>query len=134
MSLKLERKAGRCPVSEGRRTLLPAIILLAGILPGSILPAQEEASSKWDEIARSVTIYRDAWGVPHIFGPTDSSVVFGHLYAQAEDHFWQLEENFILATGRGAEVHGEKSLPEDILVRALEIRRLSIEEYERSSP
>ena len=23
-----------------------------------------------------VTIYRDEWGVPHIYGPTDASVVF----------------------------------------------------------
>ncbi len=134
MTLIPEREAARCPVSEDRRMLLAAILLLAGILPGPMLSAQQESSSRWDQVARSVTIYRDAWGVPHIFGPTDSSVVFGHLYAQAEDNFWQLEENFILATGRGAEVHGEKSLPADILVRALEIRRLSIEEYERSSP
>ncbi len=134
MTLKPERKTGRCPAPGSRRTLLPAIILLAGIFSGAALQAGENVSSRWEQVARSVTIYRDAWGVPHIFGPTDSSVVFGHLYAQAEDNFWQLEENFILATGRGAEVHGEKFLPADILVRALEIRRLSIEEYERSPP
>ena len=97
-------------------------------------PAQESPASRWDELAHSVTIHRDAWGVPHIFGPSDSSVVFAHLYAQAEDNFWQVEENFILATGRAAEVHGEEALPGDVLVRALEVRRLSIEEYERSGP
>ena len=97
-------------------------------------PAQESPASRWDELAHSVTIHRDAWGVPHIFGPSDSSVVFAHLYAQAEDNFWQVEENFILATGRAAEVHGEEALPGDVLVRALEVRRLSIQEYERSGP
>src|ERR1035441_8483836 len=40
------------------------------------------------EIARSVTIYRDTYGVPHIFGPTDASCVFGYAYAQAEENFW----------------------------------------------
>jgi acyl-homoserine lactone acylase PvdQ len=29
------------------------------------------------QIARSVTIYRDTYGVPHVFGPTDASCVFG---------------------------------------------------------
>ncbi len=134
MSPHQESKRGRWRVPGTHWTLLPAIVLLAGLCQGAVLHAQEDTSSRWEQVARSVTIYRDPWGVPHIFGPTDSSVVFGHLYAQAEDNFWQVEENFILATGRGAEVHGEKSLPEDILVRALEIRRLSIEEYERSSP
>ncbi len=28
-----------------------------------------------------VTIHRDEWGVPHIYGPTDASVVFGAAYA-----------------------------------------------------
>jgi acyl-homoserine lactone acylase PvdQ len=37
-----------------------------------------------------VTIYRDEWGVPHIYGPTDASVVFGAAYAQAEDNWWQV--------------------------------------------
>ena len=79
MTLIPEREAARCPVSEDRRMVLAVILLLAGILPGPMLSAQQESPSRWDQVARSVTIYRDAWGVPHIFGPTDSSVVFGHL-------------------------------------------------------
>ena len=119
--------------------------VLKGVLPRLLLacaiagwrPAHCEETKDggdWNAVARSVTIHRDSWGVPHIYGPTDASVVFGHLYAQAEDNFWQIEENFILATGRAAEVHGEEALPGDLLVRALEIERLSMEEYERSAP
>ena len=51
----------------------------------------------WGAVARSVTIYRDSYGVPHVFGPTDASVVFGYLYAQAEDNFRQVEDNYIQA-------------------------------------
>ncbi len=88
----------------------------------------------WDQVAASVSIRRDEYGVPHIYGPTDASVVFGYLYAQAEDNFWQVEENYIRSLGRAAEVHGPDALPEDQLVRALEIPRLANEEYDRSSP
>jgi len=28
-------------------------------------------------------IYRDTYGVPHIYGKTDADVVFGLMYAQA---------------------------------------------------
>ena len=84
-----------------------------------------------DRLARTVTIYRDTYGVPHVFGYTDASTVFGFAYAQAEDNFWRVEENFILALGRGSELYGEKSLNEDRLNHALEIPRLARAEYSR---
>jgi acyl-homoserine lactone acylase PvdQ len=95
-----------------------------------------------NEIARSVTIYRDTYGVPHVYGPTDASVVFGFIYAQAEDNFPQIEENYIRALARASEIYGESSvgtfegasLGDDFLVKLLEIPRLSIAEYERASP
>src|SRR5205814_5168003 len=51
-------------------------------------------------------IYRDSYGVPHIFGRSDADVVFGYGYAQAEDGFRQLEDNYIHALGRAAEING----------------------------
>lgn len=83
---------------------------------------------------RSVTIYRDTYGVPHVYGPTDASVAFGLAWAQAEDNFEHLEDNFIRSLGRAAEVHGEAALQDDQIARALEIPRLSKEEYERAAP
>lgn len=86
------------------------------------------------EIARSVTIYRDTYGVPHVFGPTDAACVFGYAYAQAEDNFWQVEDSYIRALGRASEIYGEKTLDDDLVIRTLEIPRLAKAEYDRSSP
>ncbi len=82
-------------------------------------------------LAKMVIIYRDTYGVPHVFGRTDASTVFGFAYAQAQDNFWRVEENFISALGRLSEVHGEETLDEDRLNHALEIPRLAREEYAR---
>jgi len=82
-------------------------------------------------LAREVTIYRDIYGVPHVFGRTDASTAFGFAYAQAEDNFWRVEENFINALGRASELYGEKSLDEDRLNRALQIPTLAQSEYAR---
>ncbi len=82
-------------------------------------------------IARTVSIHRDEWGVPHVYGPTDASVVFGMAYAQAEDNFWQVEEGVIQSLGRAAEVYGEAALPSDLVRAALEVERLAREEYAR---
>jgi acyl-homoserine lactone acylase PvdQ len=90
-------------------------------------PKNDELS----QLARTVTIYRDTYGVPHVFGRTDASTVFGFAYAQAEDNFWRVEENFILALGRASELYGERALDEDRLNHALEIPRLAREEYAR---
>src|SRR5215813_2605525 len=87
-----------------------------------------------EKLAATVTIYRDRYGVPHVFGATDASTVFGFAYAQAEDNFWRVEENFILALGRASELYGEQSLEEDRRNRALEIPRLAREEYSRLDP
>jgi acyl-homoserine-lactone acylase len=85
-------------------------------------------------LAKTVTIRRDTFGVPHVYGPTDASCVFGFLYAQAEDYFWQIEDSYLRSLGRAAEVYGEASLPDDLVNRALEITRLSREEYTNASP
>src|SRR5262249_35793229 len=84
------------------------------------------------KIARTVTIYRDAYGVPHIYAPTDAACVFGLMYAQAEDNFWQLEDDYIRALGRAAEVYGERMLAGDVMRRAFDINQLSMAEYARA--
>ena len=84
--------------------------------------------------AATVTIHRDAWGVPHVSGPTDASVVFGYTYAQAQDNFWQIEDTLIQALGRYAEVMGEGGIGADYLNRALRLTHYAQQEYARSEP
>ena len=86
------------------------------------------------ELAKTVTVYRDTYGVPHVFGRTDASAAFGFAYAQAEDNFWRVEENYIHAIGRASELYGVETLDEDRLNRALEIPRLAQVEYRRLDP
>jgi len=86
------------------------------------------------QLAESVTIYRDAYGVPHIDGETDASVVFGFAYAQAEDFFWQVEDTYILSLGRYGEVLGARGLNSDLLNRAFEVVPRSQADYPQLEP
>jgi acyl-homoserine-lactone acylase len=95
-----------------------------------VLPARDAA----DRLAEAVTITRDEWGVPHIEGESDAAAVFGLAYAQAEDNYWQIEEDYIHALGRAAHWYGERYLAADMLKAAFEVERLSREEYEREPP
>lgn len=73
--------------------------------------------ARWRAAAQRVTIMRDKWGIPHIFGQTDADTVFGMLYAQAEDDFNRVELNYINALGRLAEVEGEKEVWRDLRMK-----------------
>ena len=111
------------------------LLVLGGDLSVALGQAKMRSAAKDPAaLAQDVTIYRDTYGVPHVFGRTDASTMFGFAYAQAEDNFWRVEQNFIYSLGRRAEVVGESGLNEDRRNRALEIPRLAKEEYERLDP
>jgi acyl-homoserine lactone acylase PvdQ len=59
------------------------------------------------EHASNVTIIRDSWGIPHVYGKTDADAVFGLMYAQCEESFERVERNYIEKLGRLSEIEGE---------------------------
>ncbi|MBY0588089.1 penicillin acylase family protein [bacterium] len=93
--------------------------------------ASEELSA--EKLASQVTIYRDSFGVPHIDAATDAAGLFASMYAQCEDYFWQVEDNYILSTGRYSEVHGKNGVASDLLNRAFEIVPTSQRDFETQS-
>ncbi|KAA3437635.1 acylase [Rufibacter hautae] len=87
---------------------------------------------KWEQQAARVTIIRDDFGVPHIYGKTDADAVFGLLYAQCEDDFNRVERNYLWAIGRLAEVEGEEMLYSDLRARLYMAQEEAIRNYEKS--
>ena len=69
----------------------------------------------------NVTIYRDTWGVPHIFGDTDIDVAYGLAYAHAEDDLFNIQGALLAARGKSASVYGKSHAPNDYMVQLLEI-------------
>ena len=110
------------------------VLVLLGPVPQAVPATAGTVDDRLEKLAASVTIYRDKWGVPHVFGSTDAAAVFGFMYAQAEDNFWQIEDSYIQAIGRAAEVEGLKMLDSDLINRALRIVELSKTEYAALSP
>ncbi|MCO5724589.1 acylase [Robiginitalea marina] len=89
---------------------------------------------RWEEQASRVTILRDDFGVPHVYGKSDADAVFGMLYAQCEDDFNRVEQNYIWAIGRLAEVEGEEALYSDLRARLFMSREEAVAAYENSPP
>ncbi|ADV48330.1 Glutaryl-7-aminocephalosporanic-acid acylase [Cellulophaga algicola DSM 14237] len=84
------------------------------------------------EYVTNVEIIRDDFGVPHIYGKTDADAVFGLLYAQCEDDFNRVEQNYIWATGRLAEVEGESALYSDLRAKLFMTEDEAKENYKNS--
>lgn len=84
--------------------------------------------------AKQVTIIRDNWGIPHIYGKTDADAVFGLLYAQCEDDFPRIELNYIEKLGRLSEVKGESMLYNDLEIRLLIDSTDAIADYKKAEP
>jgi len=102
-----------------------------------ISPAQKftnEEISRYQAQAKNVTIIRDNWGIPHIYGKTDADAVFGLLYAQCEDDFKRVEMNYIEKLGRMAEIKGEPELYNDLLIRLLIDSTEAIADYNKAEP
>ncbi|MDV7138020.1 acylase [Maribacter sp. TH_r10] len=87
---------------------------------------------RWEAQATNVEIIRDNFGVPHIYGKTDADAVFGLLYAQCEDDFNRVEQNYIWATGRLAEIEGKDALYSDLRAKLFMTEEEAKANYENS--
>ncbi len=98
--------------------LLALVIITSPIF----LQAQDFNKSeinRYQKTAKQITIIRDNWGVPHIYGKTDADAVFGLIYAQCEDDFRRVEMNYIEKLGRLSEINGISDVYNDLLNRII---------------
>ncbi len=96
-------------------------ILLLLLFPIQLLAQNftPQEIARWKKQAQQVSIIRDNWGIPHVYGKTDADAVFGLLYAQCEDDFKRVEINYIEKLGRTAELKGSPSIYDDLLMRMI---------------
>ena len=96
-----------------KSALVLTVVCLSLVSPA----AQERDHAAWARQAQAVTIIRDTWGIPHVYGKTDADAVFGVIYAQAEDDFNRVETNYLNAMGRLAEAEGESAIYRDLRMK-----------------
>ncbi|MGN6639532.1 MAG: penicillin acylase family protein [Mucilaginibacter sp.] len=82
--------------------------------------------------ANGVTIIRDNWGMPHIYGKTDAEAVFGLMYAECEENFKGIERNYLYQIGKQAEVDGEDKLYQDVQLQLIADSTEAIKDYQSS--
>jgi len=98
------------------KKLVLLFVCLSFVPLGAQRPANADAS-RWEQQAQNVTIVRDDWGIPHVYGKSDADAVFGVIYAQAEDDFNRVETNYLTSLGRLAEAEGESAIYQDLRMK-----------------
>jgi penicillin G amidase len=89
----------------------------------------ERGTVKLPGLTAPVSIVRDKFGVPHIYGKTSQDLFFAQGYVHAQDRFWQMEFWRRIGAGRLSELFGRSQLQTDIFLRTLGLARVAQEEY-----
>lgn len=87
------------------------------LLLASTVAVAEKPSAKADPDAGKIVVYRDEYGVPHIYAPTSEGGVYAMGYAQAEDRLEELLKNHLRATGEMAAAFGPAKVSNDVQSR-----------------
>src|SRR5204862_7803868 len=114
------RSTCRSPAISADRSPHPMprlAVCLAAVALAAPAGARAQDVARWERQGQSVTILRDDWGIPHVYGKTDADAVFGLIYAQAEDDFNRVETNYLNAMGRLAEAEGESRIYQDLRMK-----------------
>ena len=98
-------------VPVGTLTVLLALPLAAW---GADLPGAGADANK-------TVMYRDTWGVPHIYAPTVEGGLYAMGWAQAEDRPEELLKNFLRATGESARFDGPRAVKSDTVTLLFEL-------------
>ncbi len=77
-----------------------------------------------------VEVYRDSWGVPHVYASNPHDLFFAQGYVHAQDRFWQMEFWRRIGSGRLAEILGKSALENDRFIRTVGWHRTAAQELE----
>ncbi len=108
-------------------TFAIALLPAAGRQAGTIQAAADRDTGK-------IVVYRDEWGVPHIFAPTAEGGLYAMGYCQAEDRLEELLKNYLRAMGEVASVNGPSEFLGDLQARIWRHYEVAQKNYSRIRP
>lgn len=77
-----------------------------------------------------IDIVRDAYGVPHIFAPTDAGLAYGLAWAHAEDDFKTIQLGYLAGNALLSSYLKNKGIPADFITQFIGSEALIKKDYE----
>jgi len=126
-----------------RRILIGVVVVLALLivviavwLPLSIRSSfpQIDGEVRLSSLDAPVDIYRDAFGIPHIYAQTTHDLFFAQGYVHAQDRFWQMDFWRHVGSARLSEMFGASQVETDTFLRTLGWARVAQQELDALDP
>jgi penicillin amidase len=116
------------------RKKFSASTLLLFMLASNVFFASTATSSPADasihaSVNKRVDVYRDDWGVPHIYAKNISDAYFALGYVMAEDRLFEMDLFRRAVSGRLAEIFGNLMFEDDVLMRTLGIYQIAVDTW-----
>src|SRR5262245_4876887 len=96
--------------------------------------AQTEGRIKLEGLQRPVKVWRDEWGIAHIYAETQDDLFFAQGFVAAQDRLWQMDLWRRAGEGKLAEVIGPRAVERDRFARLIRYRGDMKAEYESYAP
>jgi penicillin amidase len=87
-----------------------------------------------DGLDNEVNVYRDMYGIPHIYANNENDLYLVTGYIMAQERMWQMDLLRRVTQGRLSEIFGDDYIETDLLLRSLEYSKKSVEILENSEP
>lgn len=105
------------PMAFWLARIVCTLLVLSVSLPRSLRGQGAASISPFD-----ITIARDSFGVPHIFGPTNAHVAYGLAWAHCEDNFNAIQRRLAFSRARLGEIEGKSGAASDFFVHFIRAR------------
>ncbi|MEP7272188.1 MAG: penicillin acylase family protein [Acidobacteriota bacterium] len=94
-----------------------------------------QSAARGEQAPGIVTIYRDDYGVPHIYAATEEGGLYASGWAQAEDRLDEILKNYLRGTGEmAAAFGGEDNLKDDVQARMWRYEEIAKKNYDSIMP
>jgi penicillin amidase len=123
----------------GKFLLLAAGLIVALAAAGTALVFERampdySGAASLPGLSAEARVYRDRWGVPHIFAASRNDAARALGYVHASERLFQMETQRRAGQGRLAEIAGEDMLAIDTFIRTLGLYRLAQSSFAALSP
>ncbi|SEG17412.1 penicillin amidase [Thermomonospora echinospora] len=127
------------PVRWAVRTLVVLLVLVLLLTLWVVWTVRRsfpdlDGEAKLPGLRAEVTVHRDKWGIPHLYGDSGEDLMRAQGYVHAQDRFWEMDFRRHVTSGRLSELFGETTLDTDKVVRTMGWRRVAEQEVPLLSP
>jgi len=113
-----------------------ALIIIIGVVGLVVVRRsfpQTDGSLQIPFLKDTVEVFRDGYGVPHIYASNEYDLFVVQGFIHAQDRFWQMEFWRRIGAGRLSEILGPGALDQDRFIRTVGWNRTAQEEAEKLS-